>query len=265
MKILFAASELKPFVSSGTMAASVSKMLKSVSKKCGVECILPCFSAINRKKFDITPTGISFDVQVGEKSEKAEIFETFYEESGVKVVFVANPYFERDGLYGNVTGDYPDNSERFIFFSRAVLEYAEISKPDIIHCNDWHTALVPVYLREIYGKSGALQKVKTVFSLHDIRFQGKFWSYDFGLLNLGREVFVPEKLEFYGDINFLKGGIVYSDAVAISSDEYLEQILTKDGGCGLEGLISCSLGKISVVKRSDKFVEIYKKLLGPAQ
>ena len=261
MKILFAASELKPFVSSGTMAESVSKMLKSVSKKCVVECIMPCFSSINRKKFDITSTGLSFDVQVGEKYEKAEIFEAFHGESGAKILFVSNPYFERDGLYGNVTGDYPDNSERFVFFSRAVLEYAKISKPDIIHCNDWHTALVPVYLREIYGKSEPLQNVKTVFSLHDIRFQGKFWSYDFGILNLGREVFVPEKLEFYGDINFLKGGIVYSDAVTVSSDEYLAQIRTKEGGCGLEGLVECSLDKISVVKRSDKFLEIYKKLI----
>ena len=261
MKILFAASELKPFVSSGTMAASVSKMLKSVSKKCVVECIMPCFSSINRKKFDITSTGLSFDVQVGEKYEKAEIFEAFHGESGAKILFVSNPYFERDGLYGNVTGDYPDNSERFVFFSRAVLEYAKISKPDIIHCNDWHTARVSVYMREIYGKSEPLQNVKTVFSLHDIRFQGKFWSYDFGILNLGREVFVPEKLEFYGDINFLKGGIVYSDAVTVSSDEYLSQIRTKEGGCGLEGLVECSLDKISVVKRSDKFLEIYKKLI----
>ncbi len=261
MKILSAASELKPFVSSGTMSLSVSKMLRSVSKKCEIEVIIPFFSTINRKKYDIIPTGISFDVQVGEKYEKAEIFKALHEESGAKVLFVSNPYFERDGLYGNVTGDYPDNSERFIFFSRAVLEYAKISKPDVIHCNDWHTALVPVYLREIYGQDDNLRNVKTVFSLHDIRFQGKFWSYDFGLLNLGREVFVPEKLEFYGDINFLKGGIVYSDAVTVSSDEYLEQIRTKEGGCGLEGLISCSLDKISVIKRSDKFVELYKKLL----
>ncbi len=260
MKILFAASELKPLVSTGNMAASVAKMLKSVSKKCEVECVLPFFSTINRKKFNIKPTKISFDVQVGEKYEKAEIFEAVHEESGTKVVFVSNPYFERDGLYGNVTGDYPDNSERFIFFSRAVLEYAKIFAPDVIHCNDWHTALVPVYLREIYGKEEPLKNTKAVFSLHDIRFQGKFWSYDFGILNLGREVFVPEKLEFYGDINFLKGGIVYSDAVTVSSEEYLDQIRTKEGGCGLEGLIECSLNKISVVKRSDKFVEIYKKL-----
>jgi len=260
MKILFAASELKPMVSTGNMAASVAKMLRSVSKKCEVVCVIPLFSAINRKKFDVTPTGVSFEVQVGEKFEKAEIFEAIHEESGAKVVFVANPYFERDGLYGNDTGDYPDNSERFVFFSRAVLEYAKIFRPDIIHCNDWHTALVPVYLREIYCKEEPLQNTKTVFSLHDIRFQGKFWSYDFGILNLGREVFVPEKLEFYGDINFLKGGIVYSDAVTVSNDEYLEQIQTKEGGCGLEGLVSCSLDKISVVKRSDKFVEIYKKL-----
>ena len=261
MKILFAASELKPFVSSGNMAAAVSKMLKSVSKKCDVECIIPFFSTINSKKFDIKPTNISFDVQVGEKYEKAEIFEAIHEESGVKTVLVSNSYFERDGLYGNVTGDYPDNSERFIFFSRAVLEYAKIFAPDVIHCSDWHTALVPVYLREIYGKEEPLMNTKTVFSLHDIRFQGKFWSYDFGLLNLGREVFVPEKLEFYGDINFLKGGIVYSDAVTVSSEEYLAQIRTKEGGCGLEGLVECSLDKISVVKRSDKFVEIYKKLI----
>ena len=261
MKILSAASELKPFVSTGNMAASVLKMLKSVSKKCEVECIIPFFSTINRKKFDIKPTNVSFDVQVGEKYEKAEIFETVHPESGTKIVLVSNPYFERDGLYGNETGDYPDNSERFIFFSRAVLEYAKIFRPDVIHCNDWHTALVPVYLREIYGKNEPLTKTKTVFSLHDIRFQGKFWSYDFGILNLGREVFVPEKLEFYGDISFLKGGIVYSDAVTVSSEEYLDQIRTKEGGCGLEGLIECSVDKISVVKRSDKFLEIYKNLI----
>lgn len=261
MKILFAASELKPFVSSGNMAESVQKMLKSVSKKCETECVIPFFSAINRKKFDISPANISFDVKVGEKYEKAVLFETVHPESGTRVILVANSYFERDGLYGNETGDYPDNSERFIFFSRAVLEYAKIFRPDIIHCNDWHTALVPVYLREIYGKEEPLTDTKSVFSLHDIRFQGKFWSYDFGLLNLGREVFVPEKLEFYGDINFLKGGIVYSDAVTVSSEEYLSQIRTKEGGCGLEGLVECSLDKISVVKRSDRFVEIYKKLI----
>ncbi len=262
MKILFAASELKPFVSTGNMASAMLKMLKSVSKKCETECIIPFFSTINRKKFNIKPTNISFDVQVGEKSEKAVIFEAVHPESGSKILLVSNPYFERDGLYGNVTGDYPDNSERFIFFSRAVLEYAKISKPDVIHCNDWHTALVPVYLCEIYGKSDLLANTKTVFSLHDIRFQGKFWSYDFGILNLGREVFVPQKLEFYGDINFLKGGIVYSDAVTVASEEYLDQIRTKEGGCGLEGLIECSLDKISVVKRSDKFVDLYKKLIG---
>ena len=262
MKILFAASELKPFVSTGNMASAMLKMLKSVSKKCETECIIPFFSTISRKKFDIKPTNISFYVQVGEKSEKAEIFETVHPESGTKTVLVSSHYFERDGLYGNVTGDYPDNSERFIFFSRAVLEYAKIFAPDIIHCNDWHTALVPVYLREIYCKEEPLKDTKTVFSLHDIRFQGKFWSYDFGILNLARDVFVPEKLEFYGDINFLKGGIVYSDALAVSSDEYLAQIRTKDGGCGLEGLVECSLDKISVVKRSDKFIDLYKKLVG---
>ena len=261
MKILFAASELKPFVSTGNMAAAVLKMLNSVSKKCVAECIIPFFSTINKEKFNIRPTKISFDVKVGEKYEKAVLFEAAHPDCGAKILLVSNPYFERDGLYGNETGDYPDNSERFIFFSRAVLEYAKIFDPDVIHCNDWHTALVPVYLCEIYGKSELLAKTKTVFSLHDIRFQGKFWSYDFGMLDLRREVFVPQKLEFYGDINFLKGGIVYSDAVTVSSDEYLAKIRTKEGGCGLEGLVECSLDKISVVKRSDKFLEIYKKLI----
>lgn len=238
MKILIAASELEPFISTGKMAGRIRNISKAVGKEVEIEYIIPLYTLVDENKFDIRRTGKGFEIPVAEKVENAEIWEGTHPETGCKVWFVSNRYFERDGLYGNDTGDYPDNAERFVFFSRSVLEVAKhVSKPDIIHCNDWHTALVPLYLNEVYKKEEELKDIRSVFSIHDIRYQGKFWLYDLHILNLGWEVFSPDKLEFYNDINFLKGGIVYSDAILTVNENYSGDILTAELGCGMEGVL----------------------------
>lgn len=239
MKVLFAVSELNPYASSGVLADNTKNFLLCIDSRIEIECVIPFYSTIDEKKFNITSTGKGFQVPVADKFENAEIWQGIHPETGTKMWFIASRYFERDGLYGNLAGDYPDNSERFVFFSRAILELANrISKPDIIHCNDWQTALVPLYLKEVYYKTGLLLDVKSVLSIHDIRFQGRFWLYDLYILNLGWEVYSPEKLEFYNDINFLKGGIVYCDAVLTINSGYLEKICHKEEGCGLEGVLN---------------------------
>lgn len=238
MKVLIAASELQPFASSGALAETLSCLISSISGHVDIEYVMPLYSMIDESIYDIKPTGKGFQVPVADKIENAVVWVGRHPESGVKVWFIENRYFQRDGLYGNITGDYPDNSERFVFFSRAVLELANvISRPDIIHCNDWQTALIPLYMREVYQKNGQMKDVKTVLFIHDVRFQGRFWLYDLYILNLGWEVFSPEKLEFYNDINFLKGGIVYSDALFAVNVDYLTRICSDSEGCGLDGIL----------------------------
>lgn len=245
MKVLIAVSELSPFASSGELAQRAEDLLCNSSGVVDVECVMPLYSVIDENVYNLKPTGKGFQVPVADKLENAEIWEGIHPVCNVKVWFIASRYFERDGLYGNITGDYPDNSERFVFFSRAVLELANvISKPDIILSNDWQTALIPLYMTEVYQKNGLMKNVKTALFIHDIRFQGRFWLYDLYILNLGWEVFSPEKLEFYNDINFLKGGIVYSDAIIAMNEDYLQKICSQTEGCGLHGIINKYQDKI---------------------
>lgn len=268
MKIVIAASELEPFVSSGDLAKSVYNLARAASKNFDVECIVPLFSTIDKKKYKLKETGEIFQIPVGDKFENAEIWKAQLPKTKIKTWFVGNQYFARDGLYCNGTGDYPDNSERFVFFSRAVIEFSKrVLKPDLIHCNDWQTALIPVYLKEL--RENDKTNVKTVLSVHDVRFQGKFWSYDLPILNLGKEIFTPEKLEFYSDINFLKGGIVYSDALCVSDSDYLEKISQPQTGCGMDGVIRKYSEKIftlygskneSLPKIAERLLEIYASI-----
>jgi len=272
MKILIAASELEPFISTGLMAGRIKNISKALSEDLDVEYVIPLYSSIDENQYNLKPTGKGFEIPVAEKIENAEIWEGVHPETNSKVWFISNRYFERDGLYGNDTGDYPDNAERFVFFSRAVLEVAKhVSKPDVIHCNDWQTALVPLYLHEVYKKSGQLNNIRSILSVHDIRFQGRFWLYDLYILNLGWEVFSPEKLEFYNDINFLKGGIVFSDEIAVVNEDYLLDIMKPESGCGMEGLIEKYKEKVFPIGLKDstildegpfedEFVERIKKL-----
>jgi starch synthase len=158
----------------------------------------------------------------------------------VSVYFIGrDDLYDREGLYGNEYGDYQDNAERFIFFSRAVLELclALDLRPDIIHSNDWQTGLIPVYLKTLYAQAPSLQKTASLFTIHNLGYQGLFWHYDLHLTGLGWELFTPKALEFFGKLNLMKGGIVFADILNTVSPNYQKEILTPANGFGLEGVL----------------------------
>ena len=157
----------------------------------------------------------------------------------VDVVFAcADRYFRRDHLYGPPGSAYPDNAERFVVFCRAVLEWlrAQPVAPDILHAHDWQAALAVAFLRANRNYP-ELAHTRAVFTIHNLAYQGRFWAEDWHLLNLDRHYFTPEFLEFYGEINFLKAGVVFADAVTTVSPRYAAEIQTPEFGEGLDGLL----------------------------
>ncbi len=158
---------------------------------------------------------------------------------GVRFYFIDYPpYFDRDALYGTPLGDYRDNAERFGLFCRAVIEASKIlGAPDIFHCHDWQSALVPILLRSLYADDPGLQDACTVFTIHNIGYQGLFPPDTLPLLMLPWDLFTIDKLEFYGKVNFLKGAIVFSDFVTTVSRKYSQEIQSSEYGFGLEGVL----------------------------
>ena len=161
------------------------------------------------------------------------------ERSGVNFYFVEYPpFFDRDALYGTSAGDYPDNAERFALFSRAVLEASKIlGVPQIFHCHDWQSALVPVLLRTQYAEDPAFRDVATVFTIHNMGYQGLFPPDTLPLLTLPWDLFTISKMEFFGNVNFLKGALVFSDFITTVSKKYSQEIQTTEFGFGLEGVL----------------------------
>jgi starch synthase len=159
--------------------------------------------------------------------------------AGVKFYFVDYPpYFDRDALYGTPAGDYPDNSERFALFSRAVLEASKIlGVPQVFHCHDWQSALVPVMLRTLYAEDPAFREVATVFTIHNMGYQGLFPPETLPLLTLPWDLLTISKMEFFGQVNFLKGALVFSDFVTTVSKKYSQEIQTTEYGFGLDGVL----------------------------
>lgn len=160
---------------------------------------------------------------------------------GIKVYFVENHgYYNRPGLYGEKGKDYPDNLERFSFFCRRSLELLKEKglRVDLIHCNDWQTALVPVYLKSLFRDDPVLKGIKTLFTIHNLGYQGVFPQEAFEKTGLDRSYFQIEGLEFYGKVNVLKGGLLFADLLTTVSPTYSREIQTPEFGYGLEGVLS---------------------------
>ena len=158
--------------------------------------------------------------------------------NGVRYFFVDDPgYFDRDGFYGNAAGDFPDNAERYSEFCRAVIEIAKHVWPaDILHCHDWQTALVPALLRSAYREDPVVRDLPVIFTIHNMGYQGLFDAGVLGTAGIPLELFNLGGMEFFGKVNFLKGGVVYSDYVTTVSKKYAEEIQTPEFGHGLDGV-----------------------------
>ncbi len=237
MKVFYLASEIYPFAKTGGLA-DVAGTLPVSLKKLGVDIILamPYYNKFV-EKHDPEDTGITLDVEFNGELFKTPVLKKEYR--GVTTYFIRNDrYFDRDYLYGTPEGDYPDNPLRFGFFSVAALRLLEKLnfKPGIIHLNDWQTALIPVYLKNT-DLFPFLKDTKTILTIHNLAYQGTFPPDVLRSLMLPESLFNMEALEFYGKINFLKGGIVFSDVITTVSPTYAKEIQTSEFGYGLEGVL----------------------------
>lgn len=240
MNILMVASECVPFVKVGGLADVVGTLPKYL-KEMGhdVRIILPKYRSIDGKKYDLKPLPYLLKVNVGKETEKFRIKHGFNED-GIDVYFIENMrYFNRPGVYGDGGNDYGDNRERYIFFCRAALEAvkAVMFRPDIIHCHDWQTGLIPAYLKTNLKNDGFFWNTSSVFTIHNIAYQGSFGADTVLAAGFSWEDFTPDKLEFYNNVNFLKSGIEMADAVSTVSPTYALEI-KEFNGRGIEVVLN---------------------------
>ncbi|MNB70668.1 Glycogen synthase [compost metagenome] len=241
MKVLFAAAEGHPFIKTGGLADVIGALPKAL-KEAGVDVrvVLPKYKGIPEQyRSRMEPVGV-IKVPVGWRSQYCGIERIVHE--GVPFYFIDNEYyFGRDGIYG-----YMDDGERFSFFNRAVLEILPVIgfQADIIHCHDWHAAVVPLLLNGHYRSQPFFSGMRTVFTIHNLLYQGVFPYEVLGdLLGLDSSYFLG--VEYYGNVNFMKGGIVFSDYVTTVSPTYSQEIRTPYFGYGLDGLLNSRADHLS--------------------
>jgi starch synthase len=237
MNIAFAASEGVPFSKTGGLADVVGALPRALAGLGHqVSVYLPRYR--QTKLSDPATVVRSITVPFDDEYRFPSVV-SGGTQGGVRFYFIEYPsYFDRDALYGTPAGDYPDNAERFALFSRAVLEASKIlGAPHVFHCHDWQSALIPVLLRTTYADDPAFQEVGTVFTIHNMGYQGLFPPDTLPLLMLPWDLFTISKMEFFGQVNFLKGALVYSDYVTTVSKKYSQEIQTAEYGFGLEGVL----------------------------
>jgi len=237
MNISFVASEGVPFSKTGGLADVVGALPRALSALGHqVAVYLPRYrqTKLSDPATVVRSVTVPFDDDYRFSSVVTE-----GTHGGIRFFFVEYPpYFDRDGLYGTPAGDYPDNAERFALFSRTVLEASKIlGVPQVFHCHDWQSALVPVLLRTLYEDDPAFREVGTVFTIHNMGYQGLFPPDILPLLMLPWDLFTISKMEFFGQVNFLKGALTYSDYITTVSRKYSQEIQTAEYGFGLEGVL----------------------------
>lgn len=248
MNIVMAASEAVPYAKTGGLADVVGALAIELTKSGHhVTLVMPGYrgratgeSRQLAMRLSIPVDGKLVDVTVEE--ENVSVTGALHR---LRVLFVRyDPYFDRPGLYQEDHHDYPDNLERFILFCRAVLEIVRglietrKEKVDVLHLHDWQAALCAVYLKTLTREYMGLERLKVLLTLHNMGYQGIFPGQQFVKTGLPQSLFSPSGIEFYGSVNCLKGGIIFSDAVSTVSPTYAKEIMTAEFGCGLEGVLA---------------------------
>ena len=237
MHIAFVASECVPFSKTGGLADVVGALPRALAAAGHqISVFLPRYR--QTKLVDPKTVVRSVTIPFDDRYRFCSVV-TDANEPGISYYFVEYPpYFDRDALYGTSAGDYTDNAERFALFCRAALEASKVlGVPDVFHCHDWQSALLPVLLRTQYAEDPAFSQVATVFTIHNIGYQGLFSPDTLPLLTLPWDLFTIVKMEFFGQVNFLKGALVYSNFVTTVSKKYSQEIQTSEFGFGLEGVL----------------------------
>jgi starch synthase len=243
MRILMISPEGPPLARATALVDVIEALpreLRARGHEVGI--VLPYYKEIRENVLvQHTETGVTVDVRVGKKIYVAE-FLSSRTAGGVQIFFVrCDEFFDRPGIYGEHGVAYEDNAARFTFFSKAALELARrlTPSPQVLHVHDWAAALVPVWARE------AQMPFRTVLTIHHLAEQGSFWGLDFALTTLPERYFAPRGVEFFGRMNLLKGGIVFADRITTVSERYRREMLTPEGGCGLEVVLRENAHKLS--------------------
>src|SRR5207247_7580445 len=245
MKILMISAEGPPLQRAGALV-DVMDALPSALRARGheVSVVLPFYREIKENRaFKKKDSGISVDVQAGDKIYVARYLEG-RSASGVQLFLIrCDEFFNRSGIYGERGKPYEDNAARFIFVCQAALELARRLTPQlqILHVHDWAAALVPVF---VYAQG---LPFKTVLTIHHVAEQGSFWGLDFRITNLPELFFTLHGVEFFGRLNFLKGGILYADRITTVSEHYRREILTPAGGHALDGVLRENAYRLSAI------------------
>jgi starch synthase len=241
MKILIASAEVVPFAKTGGLA-DVAGALPKALRELGhdVRVIMPLYKQIDRKKYRLAKISTGMMVDMLEKVELADVYEGVIPETDVEVYFIANEkYFGRDSLYQNKGVDYPDNLERFSFYCKAALKFIKEMnwQPDVLHANDWQSALMIMYIKTLYKGDRFYSGISTLYSIHNMGYMGLFPADQMSVAGLSAEYFNSNALEFYGKMALTKAGFVYSDIINTVSEKYALEIQTPEYGYGLEGLL----------------------------
>lgn len=254
MKIVMCASEVVPFAKTGGLADVVGALPFALEEQGqDIIIVMPKYKAVSNGKFKI------------QEAKDAAAYTVIGK--NIKVYFIENEgYFNRDGLYGDKSGDYKDNLERFSFYCKATLDLLKKInfKADIIHVHDWQASLIPVYLKANYASEAFYKNIKTVLTIHNIGYQGLFAKDEFPKLGLPWSLFSIDGLEFYDKINILKGGMLFCDIINTVSPTYSKEIQTKEFGFGLDGVLAkrkdCVFGILNGIDytiwnpQADKFI-----------
>ncbi|MHC4915490.1 MAG: glycogen synthase GlgA [Planctomycetota bacterium] len=247
MRILLAASEVAPFAKTGGLADVAGSLPAALARLGHRPCVFtPYYSQVMRGAARVKEAARLF-VPTGDGQKEAHVLEGRLPGGDVPVYFVARrEFFGRGGLYGTGAYGYPDNLERYAFFCRATCVAARELElaPDVFHLNDWQTALTAAYLRHVYAGDPQLSGAAVVFTVHNLGYQGIFPPWKMPATGLPRARFNWRELEFYGQLNLLKGALVYSDAISTVSKRYAREIQTPEGGYGLDGVLRERSGRL---------------------
>lgn len=226
MKVMMVASEVAPFAKTGGLADVLGALPKALHRL-GVETsvVLPRYRGMA-----LGEPVLSFQAEIGNETVVGQIERTSFPGDDVPVYLVVNDrYYDREGLYGESGQDYPDNLERFAFLDRAALALARELRPEIIHAHDWQAALIPVYLKRLYREDPALARIRTIYTIHNLAYQGQFDRSGFKTIGLKEQ---PE-LVHQGKLNLMKGGILFANLLTTVSERYAQEIQMPELGCGL--------------------------------
>jgi starch synthase len=242
MNVMIVSPEAVPFAKTGGLA-DVAGALPKYLGKLGVNAslVMPLYPNVAQSGVKLTKLAPVVRVPIGDKVFEGALWQSVIPDSQTPVYFIdQKDFYNRPELYSVKGKDYPDNCQRFLFLCRATLELIKALglEVDVLHANDWQTGLIPVYIKTLYAKDPAIGGIATLFTVHNLAYQGLFWHWDMPLTGLSWDLFNWTELEFYGKLSLLKGGLTFSDAINTVSKQYAKEIQTEEYGCGLEGVLT---------------------------